>query len=106
MGELEEPEGTRGVGDPRLVAAVALVLALLTAACVTVIGLTNFTSFDPPAWFRIATMAPLPFALGASVVCAVIAARRAAPDPWLVVSALIVDGLSIVAFGVMLSVAS
>lgn len=87
---------------PGALGITALTLALVAAASVTMIGLTSFTSFNPPNWLRIATMVPLPFALLISVFSAV-AGLRNGSRRGLMLATIALDVAVIAAFVVMIS---
>lgn len=55
---------------------ISLIAALIALAGVTMVGLTSFlATFNPPDWVRVATMAPIPFAVAVAVVLGVLGLR-------------------------------
>jgi hypothetical protein len=83
---------------------LSLLLALLAAGSVAMIGFTSFTAFNPPGWLRIATMAPLPFAIILSVGFGLAGLKWGSGRVW-AIGGFVLTGLSLSAFIVMLIVA-
>jgi hypothetical protein len=77
--------------------------AAAAAASVAMIGFTSFTAFNPPGWLRIATMAPLPLAIIASVGFGLAGLRRGPGRVW-AIAGLILTGIAIFVFIVMINV--
>ena len=82
---------------------LSFLLAIATAGSVTMIGFTSFTPFNPPGWLRIATMAPLPFAIILSVGFGFAGLNRNSGRVW-AIAGLVLTALSVVAFIIMISV--
>ncbi|MFT3891545.1 MAG: hypothetical protein QM730_07935 [Anaerolineales bacterium] len=77
--------------------------AIATAGSVAMIGFTSFTAFNPPDWFRIATMAPLPLLLILSVGFGIMGLKQGSSLIW-AVAGLVLAGLSLIAFIIMINV--
>lgn len=82
---------------------LCFLFAVVTLVSVAMIGLTSFTNFNPPDWVRIASMAPLPFALIASVGFGLAGYKKESNRAW-AKAGLVLVVVSVVAFGVMIAV--
>lgn len=81
----------------------SFLLALATAGSVAMIGFTSFTSYNPPDWLRIATMAPLPFLMILSFGFGLVGLKRNSGRVW-AIAGLVLTALSVVAFIIMITV--
>lgn len=81
---------------------LSFILAVIAAGSVAMIGFTSFTAFNPPDGIRIATMAPLPFAVIASAGFGLAGLKSTSGRVWAIAS-LVLVALSLVAFGVMIA---
>lgn len=86
-----------------MLARIAMVLALVGVASVTMVGFTSFTSFDPADWVRIASMAPLPFVFLGSVASA-FAVLRSGVGRSTAIAAMVLDAAVLISFVVMIVV--
>jgi hypothetical protein len=91
-------------GRASLLGVLSFVFGVITALSVGMIGVTSFTSFNPPDWLRIATMAPLPLALIAGVGFGVSGLLRRSGRGWAVAGLALVV-LAVIAFAMMISAA-
>ena len=82
---------------------LSFLLAVAATGSVAMIGFTSFTPFNPPGWLRIATMAPLPFAIILSVGFGVAGLKRGSGRTW-AIAGLVLTALSVIAFIIMISV--
>lgn len=82
---------------------LSFLFAIVTAGSVTMIGFTSFTPFDPPGWLRIATMAPLPFAIILAVGFGVMGIKRNSNRAW-AIAGLVLTVLSVIAFLIMINI--
>lgn len=82
---------------------LSVLFGIATAASTAMIGFTSFTSFNPPDWLRITSMAPLPFLIILSVGCGVQGIKRNSGRAW-AIAGLVVTFLSLIAFMIMINV--
>ncbi len=76
--------------------------AVAAAGSVTMIGITSFTAFNPPDWLRIATMAPLPFLIIASLGFGLAGFKPSSSRIWSI-AGFVISGITIIAFIVMIN---
>lgn len=86
-----------------LQAVISFLLAIAAAGSVAMIGFTSFTTFNPPGWLRIATMAPLPFLIILSVGVGLMGLKRNFGRVW-AIAGLVLTALSVAAFIIMINV--
>jgi hypothetical protein len=82
---------------------LSFLFAIATAGSVTMIGFTSFTTFDPPGWLRIATMAPLPFLIVLAVGFGVMGMKMNSGRVW-AIAGLVLTTLALIAFMIMINV--
>lgn len=82
---------------------LSVLFGIAAAGSTAMIGFTSFTSFNPPDWLRIATMAPLPFLIILSVGFGILAIKRNSGRAW-AITGLVLTALSLIAFLIMINV--
>lgn len=82
---------------------LSVIFGIATAGSTAMIGVTSFTSFDPPGWLRIATMAPLPFLIILAVGFGIRGIKRNSGRVWSI-AGLVLTALSLLAFIILLNV--
>jgi hypothetical protein len=92
-------------GKRPLLGVFSFVSAMLALLSFIMIALTSLMpGFNPPDWIRIGTMAPLPFALIASVALGAAGLSKQSGRAW-AIGGLILSALVIAGFVVLLTVA-
>lgn len=82
-------------------AILSFILAAAGAGSAAMIGLTSFTTFNPPDWLRILTMAPLPFLMLLTVVFGVMSLKAGTGRGW-AIAGLVIVAMSAAGFAVMI----
>ncbi len=100
-----ETVNTSRPGARPIVGILSFVLAMVALISAVMIALTSLLpNFNPPEWIRVGTMAPLPFALVASIAFGVAALASRSGRGW-AISGLAASALVIVGFVILLNVA-